>query len=452
MKSFPIKPIHTKQDYEAALLRVERLMEAEEGSPEADELEVLATLVDLYEEKNFPISDPDPVEALRFRMEQEGISEVAQISYLDNARVKVKEIYSESDALSISPIGLRKIIDSNFPKEIENLASLLANISKILLGAGTILGIFIIFIYCQRISYYPLGLSIVDILPFILLVLFFAIFYGSTILISFLVAQSGSKIISFFCIAIYYIFKKIQTLRHFQPIEIQQKIRNLFSFENSLNAITNISSNVAILFERIYFFVMYFMIYSLVDIFGILLIIYFWKVNKNFANGLIGLIFSLFVILLFTSSLLRQKRRNIKFYSFMIISAVFLSFLIGGIQSPILNVSMKALGFLQEDVTILLPEQQYKIIQSITSSSSGSISTKKTDFNQPLKYDDSKAKILMPNSCILFQGIGDRSFVQFNTISGSIRSIVPTKDLMVYKNIKNLDQHEKFKNNCSLDQ
>jgi HTH-type transcriptional regulator / antitoxin HigA len=64
-----IKPIRSNEDYQSALLRIESLMDAEEGTPELDELEMLATLVELYEDQHFPIDLPDPIEAIRFCME-----------------------------------------------------------------------------------------------------------------------------------------------------------------------------------------------------------------------------------------------------------------------------------------------------------------------------------------------------------------------------------------------
>ena len=67
-----LKPIKTKTDYEAALREIERLWGAEEGSPEGDRLDVLATLVDAFEESHFPMDLPDPIEAIRFRLEQLG--------------------------------------------------------------------------------------------------------------------------------------------------------------------------------------------------------------------------------------------------------------------------------------------------------------------------------------------------------------------------------------------
>jgi HTH-type transcriptional regulator / antitoxin HigA len=69
-----IKPIRTTVDYEAALRRVNALMDAKVNTPEAEELEVLVTLVELYEEKHFPMDLPTPAEAIKFRMEQSGLS------------------------------------------------------------------------------------------------------------------------------------------------------------------------------------------------------------------------------------------------------------------------------------------------------------------------------------------------------------------------------------------
>lgn len=69
-----IKPIRTKADYRGALKEVESLMNAEADTPEGERLDVLATLVEAYERKHFPMDLPDPVEAIRFRMEQSGLS------------------------------------------------------------------------------------------------------------------------------------------------------------------------------------------------------------------------------------------------------------------------------------------------------------------------------------------------------------------------------------------
>ena len=69
-----VKPIRTEADYEAALIEVERLWGAKAGTPRGDRLDVLATLIDAYETQHFPMDPPDPIEAIKFRMEQKGLS------------------------------------------------------------------------------------------------------------------------------------------------------------------------------------------------------------------------------------------------------------------------------------------------------------------------------------------------------------------------------------------
>lgn len=68
------KPIRTEEDYEAALARIEEIFEAEFNSPEGKELDILVDLVELYESKHVPMGYPDPIEAIKFRMEQMGLS------------------------------------------------------------------------------------------------------------------------------------------------------------------------------------------------------------------------------------------------------------------------------------------------------------------------------------------------------------------------------------------
>ena len=68
----PIKPIKTKKDYQNALNRLEVIFNAKKDSPQGDELEVLGILIEKYEDEHFPIGLPDPIEAIKFRMEQMG--------------------------------------------------------------------------------------------------------------------------------------------------------------------------------------------------------------------------------------------------------------------------------------------------------------------------------------------------------------------------------------------
>ena len=69
-----IKPIRTKADYKAALKEIESLMGARRNSPEGERLDVLVTLVEAYERKHFPLELPDPIEAIKFAMDQQGLS------------------------------------------------------------------------------------------------------------------------------------------------------------------------------------------------------------------------------------------------------------------------------------------------------------------------------------------------------------------------------------------
>ena len=67
-----IKPIREEADYERALRRVEELWDSPEGSVESDELDILTTLIEAYEREHYPVDLPDPVEAIKFRLEQQG--------------------------------------------------------------------------------------------------------------------------------------------------------------------------------------------------------------------------------------------------------------------------------------------------------------------------------------------------------------------------------------------
>lgn len=98
-----MKPIRTEADHLAALTEIERLWDAPEGSLEADRLEVLATLVDAYEEKHHPIDPLDPVEAILFRMDQLGLSRRDLEPYI-GARSRVSEILSRRRSLTLQMI------------------------------------------------------------------------------------------------------------------------------------------------------------------------------------------------------------------------------------------------------------------------------------------------------------------------------------------------------------
>ncbi len=112
-----IRPIRTQQDYEAALARIEARWTALPGSDEADELEVLATLVDVYEEEHEPIPPPDPVEAILFRLEQSGKTRQDLAEMLGVRGSRVSEVLSRKRGLSLAMI--RKLVDRlRIPAEI----------------------------------------------------------------------------------------------------------------------------------------------------------------------------------------------------------------------------------------------------------------------------------------------------------------------------------------------
>jgi len=98
-----VKPIKTRADHEAALREVERLWGAPEGTPDGDRLEVLATLVDAYEEAHFPMDMPDPIEAINFRLEQQGEDKRSLIGIIGN-RTRVYEVLRRDRPLSLSMI------------------------------------------------------------------------------------------------------------------------------------------------------------------------------------------------------------------------------------------------------------------------------------------------------------------------------------------------------------
>jgi HTH-type transcriptional regulator/antitoxin HigA len=98
-----LKPIKTKADYEAALRAIERLWGADEGTAEGDRLEVLTTLVEAYEEAHFPMDLPDPIEAIKFRLEQQGEDQKSLIGIIGN-RTRVYEILRRDRPLSLAMI------------------------------------------------------------------------------------------------------------------------------------------------------------------------------------------------------------------------------------------------------------------------------------------------------------------------------------------------------------
>lgn len=98
-----IRPIKTESDYAAAMRRIETVWGATPGTPEGDELEILVTLAEAYERRHYPIDLPDPVEAIKFRLEQEGKDYRALIGVIGQ-RTRVYEVMRRARPLSLNMI------------------------------------------------------------------------------------------------------------------------------------------------------------------------------------------------------------------------------------------------------------------------------------------------------------------------------------------------------------
>ncbi len=98
-----LRPIRSEADYEAALEEAERLWGAKSGTPEGDRLDVLATLIEAYEAKHYPMDPPDPVEAIRFRMEQMGLTR-KDLEPMIGPRNRVADVLNRKRGLSIDMI------------------------------------------------------------------------------------------------------------------------------------------------------------------------------------------------------------------------------------------------------------------------------------------------------------------------------------------------------------
>ncbi len=111
-----IKPIKTKKDYEQALERLEIIFDAKKGTQKGDELEILGMLIDNYEKEKFPIGFPDPVEAIKFRMEQLGYNQT-DLANVVGLKSRASEILNRKRKLSLEMI--RQIHDRlNIPTEV----------------------------------------------------------------------------------------------------------------------------------------------------------------------------------------------------------------------------------------------------------------------------------------------------------------------------------------------
>jgi HTH-type transcriptional regulator / antitoxin HigA len=101
--SAEVKPIRTRRDYDAALKEVERLWGAKAKTRDGDRLDVLATLIDAYEAAQYPMDPPDPIEAIKFRMEQQGLTR-RDLEELIGTRTRIAEVLNGKRGLSIGMI------------------------------------------------------------------------------------------------------------------------------------------------------------------------------------------------------------------------------------------------------------------------------------------------------------------------------------------------------------
>jgi len=111
-----LKPIRTEEDYNKALEEVYHLMNAKPGTPEEDRLEVLSILIEIYEDKKYPINAPDPIEAIKFRMEEENLT-VTDLGKIIGYKSRASEILKYKRKLTLNMI--RKISEAlKIPTEI----------------------------------------------------------------------------------------------------------------------------------------------------------------------------------------------------------------------------------------------------------------------------------------------------------------------------------------------
>ena len=111
-----VKPIRNEDDYQAALKEIENLWGSKAGSRDGDRLDVLATLIDAYESRRDPMDPPDPIEAIKFRMEQQGLTR-RDLEALLGSRANVKDILNRKRGLSIGMI--RRLHESlGIPAEV----------------------------------------------------------------------------------------------------------------------------------------------------------------------------------------------------------------------------------------------------------------------------------------------------------------------------------------------
>jgi HTH-type transcriptional regulator / antitoxin HigA len=108
LSSVTVRPVRTEAEYDAALRDIDALMDAQPGTSDGDRLDVLVTLVQAYEARHHPVPPPDPVDAIRFRMEQAGLTPRDLEPYI-GSRARVSEVLNRRRALTLPMI--RRLAD-----------------------------------------------------------------------------------------------------------------------------------------------------------------------------------------------------------------------------------------------------------------------------------------------------------------------------------------------------
>ncbi len=115
-KYMTVRPIKTKKDYQQALARLEVIFDAKPGTAQGDELEILGILIDNYEQVHFPVSFPDPIEAIKFRMEQLGYTQ-SDLANVVGLKSRASEILNKKRKLTLEMIrSLHNIL--NIPTNV----------------------------------------------------------------------------------------------------------------------------------------------------------------------------------------------------------------------------------------------------------------------------------------------------------------------------------------------
>ena len=111
-----LKPIRSEADYKKALVEVEKLWGAASGTPKGDRLDVLATLIEVWEATHYPMDPADPIEAIKFRMEQQGLTR-KDLENIIGSRARIAEVLDRKRGLSIAMIR-RLNAELNIPAEV----------------------------------------------------------------------------------------------------------------------------------------------------------------------------------------------------------------------------------------------------------------------------------------------------------------------------------------------